>query len=234
MLHGKCFYCVALCDSLKKTHMILFISNVCVSIYVADPRFVGVHLIPESDNPEDDKIYLFFRENAMDGEHAGKATHARIGQLCKVRVYSATCPSKHTLTHTSSCKGKFRHTQKETHTLTPALCEIASVCGKTLDGCLSGFHYGSFQKLLSVIIFSPEKSGLCCAWYNRPQRQKPERNVKCHQNLRGKDAVNGSTVILMPGFGTDWSCYTLQLQGMVILNRWPCISFHIPNPICIY
>ncbi|CAB1313759.1 unnamed protein product [Coregonus sp. 'balchen'] len=48
-----------------------------------DPRFVSVHLIPESDNQEDDKIYLFFRENAMDGEHAGKATQARIGQLCK-------------------------------------------------------------------------------------------------------------------------------------------------------
>ncbi|XP_054632944.1 semaphorin-3ab [Dunckerocampus dactyliophorus] len=53
------------------------------SRWLNDPRFVGVHLIPESDNPEDDKIYLFFRENAMDGEHAGKATHARIGQLCK-------------------------------------------------------------------------------------------------------------------------------------------------------
>lgn len=55
-----------------------------MSVCVADPRFVAVHLIPESDNPEDDKIYLFFKENAMDGEHAGKATHARIGQLCKV------------------------------------------------------------------------------------------------------------------------------------------------------
>ncbi|KAK2096363.1 Semaphorin-3A [Saguinus oedipus] len=43
------------------------------------------HLIPESDNPEDDKIYFFFRENAIDGEHSGKATHARIGQICKVR-----------------------------------------------------------------------------------------------------------------------------------------------------
>ncbi|KAG2459757.1 SEM3A protein, partial [Polypterus senegalus] len=47
------------------------------------PRFISAHLIPESDNPEDDKIYFFFRENAMDGEHSGKATHARIGQLCK-------------------------------------------------------------------------------------------------------------------------------------------------------
>lgn len=53
-------------------------------VFRPDPRFVAVHLIPESDNPEDDKIYLFFRENAIDGEHAGKATHARIGQLCKV------------------------------------------------------------------------------------------------------------------------------------------------------
>uniref|UniRef100_A0A4W5PB57 Sema domain, immunoglobulin domain (Ig), short basic domain, secreted, (semaphorin) 3Ab n=1 Tax=Hucho hucho TaxID=62062 RepID=A0A4W5PB57_9TELE len=53
------------------------------SRWLNDPRFLSVHLIPESDNPEDDKIYLFFRENAMDGEHAGKATHARIGQLCK-------------------------------------------------------------------------------------------------------------------------------------------------------
>uniref|UniRef100_A0A7N8YDT6 Sema domain, immunoglobulin domain (Ig), short basic domain, secreted, (semaphorin) 3Ab n=1 Tax=Mastacembelus armatus TaxID=205130 RepID=A0A7N8YDT6_9TELE len=53
------------------------------SRWLNDPRFVGVHLIPESDNPEDDKIYLFFRESAIDGEHVGKATHARIGQLCK-------------------------------------------------------------------------------------------------------------------------------------------------------
>uniref|UniRef100_A0A8C1G8Y7 Sema domain-containing protein n=1 Tax=Cyprinus carpio TaxID=7962 RepID=A0A8C1G8Y7_CYPCA len=53
------------------------------SRWLNDPRFISVHLIPESDNPEDDKIYLFFRENAIDGEQTSKATHARIGQLCK-------------------------------------------------------------------------------------------------------------------------------------------------------
>uniref|UniRef100_A0A8C6NK83 Sema domain, immunoglobulin domain (Ig), short basic domain, secreted, (semaphorin) 3Aa n=1 Tax=Nothobranchius furzeri TaxID=105023 RepID=A0A8C6NK83_NOTFU len=53
------------------------------SRWLNDPRFVSVHLIPESDNPEDDKLFLFFKENAMDGEHTGKATIARIGQLCK-------------------------------------------------------------------------------------------------------------------------------------------------------
>lgn len=52
-----------------------------------DPKFVGIHLIPESDNPEDDKIFLFFKENAMDGEHTGKATISRIAQLCKVTIY---------------------------------------------------------------------------------------------------------------------------------------------------
>lgn len=53
------------------------------SRWLNDPRFISVHPIPESDNPEDDKIFLFFKENAMDGEHTGKATIARIGQLCK-------------------------------------------------------------------------------------------------------------------------------------------------------
>lgn len=63
----------------------LWSSNVHNGIVFSDPRFVSAHLIPESDNPEDDKIYFFFRENAIDGEHTGKATHARIGQICKVR-----------------------------------------------------------------------------------------------------------------------------------------------------
>lgn len=53
-----------------------------------DPRFISVHLIPESDNPEDDKVFLFFKENAMDGEHTGKATISRIGQLCKVTTHT--------------------------------------------------------------------------------------------------------------------------------------------------
>lgn len=65
-----------------------------MAVCLADPRFVAVHLVPESDNQEDDKIYLFFKENAIDGEHAGKATHARVGQLCKV--------CKQALTHRTS------------------------------------------------------------------------------------------------------------------------------------
>lgn len=67
----------------------LFFALFFLNIFVAsDPRFIGVHLIPESDNPEDDKIFLFFKENAMDGEHTGKATIARIAQLCKVTTHT--------------------------------------------------------------------------------------------------------------------------------------------------
>ncbi|XP_067861124.1 semaphorin-3ab [Heptranchias perlo] len=53
------------------------------SRWLNEPKFIGAHLIPESDNPEDDKMYFFFRENALDGEYSGKATHARIAQVCK-------------------------------------------------------------------------------------------------------------------------------------------------------
>lgn len=84
---------------------------------VADPRFVGIHLISESDNPEDDKIYLFFRENAMDGEHAGKATHARIGQLCKVRRgHLNTQSHKPALTKEHTHKRKEAVTHRGFHT----------------------------------------------------------------------------------------------------------------------
>ncbi|XP_069766106.1 semaphorin-3ab [Narcine bancroftii] len=53
------------------------------SRWLNEPKFIGAHLIPESDNSEDDKIFFFFRENALDGEYSGKATHSRIGQICK-------------------------------------------------------------------------------------------------------------------------------------------------------
>ncbi|RXN39079.1 Semaphorin 3aa [Labeo rohita] len=66
----------------ENAHLTLILA-VCYHGYIGHPRFLGIHLIPESDNPEDDKIFLFFKENAMDGEHTGKATISRIGQLCK-------------------------------------------------------------------------------------------------------------------------------------------------------
>lgn len=74
------------------THCVQSYSASFILFFPIDPRFISVHLIPESDNPEDDKIFLFFKENAMDGEHTGKATIARIGQLCKVTTHTQQNP----------------------------------------------------------------------------------------------------------------------------------------------
>lgn len=121
------------------------------------------------------------------------AKYARTQRTCRM-AFTKENPNIHNSRETKA------HTRSHQHYVKELL-----YLEKTLDGCLSGFHNGSFQELLSVIIFSLEKSGLCFAWYNCPGRQKPERNVKCRQNLRGKHTINGSTVILMPSFGTYWA-----------------------------
>uniref|UniRef100_A0A8C0GLL3 Semaphorin 3B n=1 Tax=Chelonoidis abingdonii TaxID=106734 RepID=A0A8C0GLL3_CHEAB len=51
-----------------------------------DPRLEDAGLHPECDdeNPDDDKIYFFFRETAVEGQQGlGKASFARIGQICR-------------------------------------------------------------------------------------------------------------------------------------------------------
>ncbi|XP_067854539.1 semaphorin-3B [Heptranchias perlo] len=53
------------------------------SRWLNDPKFVGSFWIPESDNPDDDKIYFFFREMAVEGQNLGKSTFSRVGQLCR-------------------------------------------------------------------------------------------------------------------------------------------------------
>ncbi|XP_072928164.1 semaphorin-3A-like [Hemitrygon akajei] len=53
------------------------------SRWLNDPKFVGSFWIPESDNPDDDKLYFFFREIAVEGQDLGKSTFSRVGQLCR-------------------------------------------------------------------------------------------------------------------------------------------------------
>ncbi|XP_068014055.1 semaphorin-3B isoform X2 [Melanerpes formicivorus] len=50
----------------------------------AEPKFVAVFWVPESEDPDDDKIYFFFRETAVERQQGlGKTTFARIGQVCR-------------------------------------------------------------------------------------------------------------------------------------------------------
>nr|XP_033781887.1 semaphorin-3B isoform X1 [Geotrypetes seraphini] len=53
------------------------------SRWLNEPKFVNVFWIPESENPDDDKIYFFFRETAVEGHGMGKLSYARIGQICR-------------------------------------------------------------------------------------------------------------------------------------------------------
>nr|XP_013810971.1 PREDICTED: semaphorin-3B isoform X1 [Apteryx mantelli mantelli] len=54
------------------------------SRWLNEPKFVDVFWVPESENPDDDKIYFFFRETAVERQQGlGKTSFARIGQICR-------------------------------------------------------------------------------------------------------------------------------------------------------
>nr|XP_054406673.1 semaphorin-3B isoform X1 [Pongo abelii]XP_054406674.1 semaphorin-3B isoform X1 [Pongo abelii]XP_054406675.1 semaphorin-3B isoform X1 [Pongo abelii] len=61
------------------------------SRWLNEPKFVKVFWIPESENPDDDKIYFFFRETAVEAAPAlGRLSVSRVGQICRVRSPWAT------------------------------------------------------------------------------------------------------------------------------------------------
>lgn len=53
------------------------------SRWLNEPKFNSAFWVPESENPDDDKIFFFFRETAVEGQGLGKSTYSRIGQLCR-------------------------------------------------------------------------------------------------------------------------------------------------------
>ncbi|KAL2103875.1 hypothetical protein ACEWY4_000743 [Coilia grayii] len=53
------------------------------SRWLNEPKFVGAFWVPESENEDDDKVFFFFRETAVEAQGFGKVTYARIGQLCR-------------------------------------------------------------------------------------------------------------------------------------------------------
>uniref|UniRef100_A0A8D2NGR7 Sema domain-containing protein n=1 Tax=Zonotrichia albicollis TaxID=44394 RepID=A0A8D2NGR7_ZONAL len=58
-------------------HIVLLLSP-------SEPVFVGAYTIPDTYNPHDDKVYIFFRETAMDaGQWEQRHIHARVARVCK-------------------------------------------------------------------------------------------------------------------------------------------------------
>ncbi|XP_072136400.1 semaphorin-3G-like isoform X2 [Mobula birostris] len=47
-----------------------------------DPKFVAAHLIPDNIDRDNDKVYFFFTEKAMESEGKVRAIYSRIGRVC--------------------------------------------------------------------------------------------------------------------------------------------------------
>lgn len=62
--------------------------NETCDMCISEPKFIAAFGVPESENPDDDKVFFFFRETAVEAQGFGKVTYARIGQLCRVRSQS--------------------------------------------------------------------------------------------------------------------------------------------------
>ncbi|NXQ59382.1 SEM3D protein, partial [Anthoscopus minutus] len=53
--------------------------------WLHEPTFVGAYTIPDTYNPHDDKVYIFFRETAVEaGQWERRHIHARVARVCKV------------------------------------------------------------------------------------------------------------------------------------------------------
>jgi predicted peptidase len=48
-------------------------------------KFIGTFPIPDTYNPDDDKIYFFFRESSQEGSTSDKTILSRVGRVCKVK-----------------------------------------------------------------------------------------------------------------------------------------------------
>lgn len=48
-------------------------------------KFIGTFPIPDTYNPDDDKIYFFFRESSQEGSTSDRSILSRVGRVCKAR-----------------------------------------------------------------------------------------------------------------------------------------------------
>lgn len=79
--------CCCGCMCFKST--IYEVSNRCFPLFfhLIDPTFIHVHLIPDSAERNDDKLYFFFREKSTEMGQS-PVTQSRIGRICLVCTQS--------------------------------------------------------------------------------------------------------------------------------------------------
>nr|KAF6419353.1 semaphorin 3E [Rousettus aegyptiacus] len=47
-----------------------------------EPKFVGLYMIPDNEDQDDNKVYFFFTEKALEAENNAHAIYTRVGRLC--------------------------------------------------------------------------------------------------------------------------------------------------------
>lgn len=53
-------------------------------IVFTEPEFVGSYSIPDTHSLDDDKVYFFFKETAVESNQLDKRVYSRVARVCKV------------------------------------------------------------------------------------------------------------------------------------------------------
>lgn len=54
---------------------------------LSEPIFIDAHLIPDGSDPNDSKLYFFFRERLTDNSGNTKNIHTMVARVCPVRLF---------------------------------------------------------------------------------------------------------------------------------------------------
>lgn len=54
--------------------------------FFLEPMFVDAHVIPDGTDPNDAKVYFFFKEKLTDNNRSTKQIHSMIARICPVSI----------------------------------------------------------------------------------------------------------------------------------------------------
>lgn len=94
---------------MKRFELSALVPSVSFMFMISEPNFVYMDFVGESvDSPDgdDDKVYLFFSENAMEFEFYNKLVVSRVARVCKVFTTDKTNTEKKQV-HTACAKHVF-------------------------------------------------------------------------------------------------------------------------------
>lgn len=59
-----------------------------MQFYFTEPEFIGSYSIPDTHSLDDDKVYFFFKETAVESNQLDKRVYSRVARVCKVSAKS--------------------------------------------------------------------------------------------------------------------------------------------------